>query len=131
MTLTLRIFASEVTRVARELGAEGELGGQAQVPCVAGIWKDLTDSVNLMAGNLTAQVRNIAQVTTAVAQGDLMKKIDVDADRSRGQRVLRRRRGTLITPEGPVSIRTGTQVTFERGSERWPAITWRRTASCG
>src|ERR1700685_1517659 len=75
----LRSFASEVTRVAREVGTEGELGGQAEVPGVAGTWKDLTDSVNLMAGNLTAQVRNIAQVTTAVAQGDLTKKIDVDA----------------------------------------------------
>jgi signal transduction histidine kinase/HAMP domain-containing protein/CheY-like chemotaxis protein len=75
----LSAFASEVTRVAREVGTEGELGGQAQVPGVAGTWKDLTDSVNLMAGNLTAQVRNIAQVTTAVAQGDLTKKIDVDA----------------------------------------------------
>ncbi|MCC7539601.1 MAG: HAMP domain-containing protein, partial [Deltaproteobacteria bacterium] len=71
-------FASEVTRVAREVGTEGKLGGQAQVTGVAGTWKDLTDSVNLMAGNLTAQVRNIAEVTTAVAQGDLSKKITVD-----------------------------------------------------
>ncbi len=71
-------FASEVTRVAREVGTEGRLGGQAQVPGVAGTWKDLTDSVNSMAGNLTAQVRNIAQVTTAVANGDLSKKITVD-----------------------------------------------------
>src|SRR5262245_8325837 len=68
-------FASEVIRVAREVGTEGRLGGQADVKGVAGVWKDLTDSVNSMAGNLTAQVRNIAQVTTAVANGDLSKKI--------------------------------------------------------
>ena len=71
-------FASEVTRVAREVGTEGKLGGQAQVQGVAGTWKDLTDSVNSMAGNLTGQVRNIAQVTTSVANGDLSKKITVD-----------------------------------------------------
>jgi HAMP domain-containing protein/signal transduction histidine kinase/DNA-binding response OmpR family regulator len=71
-------FASEVTRVAREVGSEGKLGGQAQVEGVAGTWKDLTDNVNLMAGNLTGQVRNIAEVTTAVARGDLSKKITVD-----------------------------------------------------
>ena len=74
----LRSFASEVTRVAREVGTEGKLGGQALVPGVAGTWKDLTDSVNFMAGNLTAQVRNIADVTIAVANGDLSKKITVD-----------------------------------------------------
>ena len=74
----LNSFASEVTRVAREVGTEGKLGGQAQVEGVAGVWKDLTDSVNLMAGNLTGQVRNIAEVTTAVANGDLSKKITVD-----------------------------------------------------
>jgi signal transduction histidine kinase/HAMP domain-containing protein/CheY-like chemotaxis protein len=74
----LRSFASEVTRVAREVGTEGKLGGQAQVEGVAGTWADLTDSVNLMAGNLTGQVRNIAEVTTAVAKGDLSKKITVD-----------------------------------------------------
>jgi HAMP domain-containing protein/CheY-like chemotaxis protein len=74
----LNSFASEVTRVAREVGAEGKLGGQAQVRGVAGTWKDLTDSVNFMAGSLTAQVRNIAEVTTAVATGDLSKKITVD-----------------------------------------------------
>eukprot|EP01030_Chromulinospumella_sphaerica_P020136 gene20136-20042_t len=71
-------FASEVTRVAREVGTEGKLGGQAQVKGVAGTWKDLTDNVNLMAENLTGQVRNIAEVTTAVARGDLSKKITVD-----------------------------------------------------
>jgi HAMP domain-containing protein/CheY-like chemotaxis protein/signal transduction histidine kinase len=74
----LRSFASEVTRVAREVGTDGKLGGQAIVPGVAGTWKDLTDSVNAMAGNLTAQVRNIAEVTTAVARGDLSRKITVD-----------------------------------------------------
>ncbi|TMA49905.1 MAG: hybrid sensor histidine kinase/response regulator, partial [Deltaproteobacteria bacterium] len=71
-------FASEVTRVVREVGTEGKLGGQTRVEGVAGTWKDLTDSVNFMAGNLTAQVRNIAEVTTAVATGDLSKKITVD-----------------------------------------------------
>jgi CheY-like chemotaxis protein/HAMP domain-containing protein/signal transduction histidine kinase len=74
----LNRFAGEVTRVAREVGTEGRLGGQANVPGVAGTWKDLTDSVNSMAGNLTAQVRNIAEVTTAVARGDLSRKITVD-----------------------------------------------------
>jgi signal transduction histidine kinase/HAMP domain-containing protein/DNA-binding response OmpR family regulator len=74
----LNAFASEVTRVAREVGSEGKLGGQAQVEGVGGTWKDLTDNVNLMAGNLTGQVRNIAEVTTAVALGDLSKKITVD-----------------------------------------------------
>src|ERR1700722_3031033 len=74
----LRSFASEVTRVAREVGTEGKLGGQAIVPGVAGTWRDLTDSVNAMCGNLTDQVRNIAQVTTAVARGDLSRKITVD-----------------------------------------------------
>ncbi|MGA5317055.1 HAMP domain-containing protein [Streptomyces pseudogriseolus] len=75
----LSLFTSEVTRVAREVGTEGTLGGQAQVPGVSGTWADLTDSVNAMAGNLTAQVRNVAQVTTAVAKGDLSQKITVDA----------------------------------------------------
>ncbi|HEX5318591.1 MAG TPA: HAMP domain-containing protein, partial [Stellaceae bacterium] len=74
----LNAFAGEVTRVAREVGTEGKLGGQAQVKGVAGTWKDLTDSVNYMAGNLTGQVRNIAEVATAVANGDLSKKITVD-----------------------------------------------------
>src|ERR1700723_657317 len=74
----LGVFTAEVTRVAREVGTDGKLGGQAQVPGVAGTWKDLTDSVNSMAGNLTGQVRNIAEVTTAVARGDLSRKITVD-----------------------------------------------------
>src|SRR5260370_326422 len=78
MVNQLRAFSSEVTRVAREVGTEGKLGGQAQVPGVAGVWKDLTDNVNNMAGNLTSQVRNIAEVTTAVANGDLSRKITVE-----------------------------------------------------
>ncbi|HUS32339.1 MAG TPA: HAMP domain-containing protein, partial [Kofleriaceae bacterium] len=78
MVEQLRSFASEVTRVAREVGTEGKLGGQAVVPGVAGTWKDLTDNVNSMASNLTGQVRNIAEVTTAVARGDLSRKITVD-----------------------------------------------------
>ncbi|MGA9329059.1 MAG: HAMP domain-containing protein, partial [Bradyrhizobium sp.] len=81
----LNSFASEVTRVAREVGTEGKLGGQAQVPGVAGTWKDLTDNVNFMASNLTAQVRNIAEVATAIAGGDLSKKITVDV---RGEMLL-------------------------------------------
>ncbi|EWM11397.1 HAMP domain-containing protein, partial [Kutzneria sp. 744] len=79
MVDTLSAFAAEVTRVAREVGTEGMLGGQARVTGVSGTWKDLTDSVNVMADNLTSQVRSIAQVTTAVARGDMSKKIDVDA----------------------------------------------------
>ena len=78
MVSQLSSFASEVTRVAREVGTDGKLGGQARVKGVGGVWKDLTDSVNTMAGNLTAQVRNIAEVTTAVANGDLSKKIAVE-----------------------------------------------------
>src|SRR6266700_3072228 len=75
----LRSFAAEVTRVAKEVGTEGKLGGQADVKGVSGVWKDLTENVNRLAGNLTAQVRNIAKVTTAVAKGDLSQKITVDA----------------------------------------------------
>src|SRR5207237_442292 len=78
MVEQLRAFASEVTRVAREVGTEGKLGRQAFVPGVAGTWKDLTDSVNQMTGNLTSQVRNIAEVTKAVASGDLSKKVTID-----------------------------------------------------
>src|SRR5207248_2085455 len=74
----LRAFAAEVTRVAREVGTEGRLGGQASVEGVSGVWGDLTDNVNFMASSLTEQVRNIAQVTTAVATGDLSKKVTVD-----------------------------------------------------
>ena len=78
MIKQLSVFTSEVTRVAREVGTEGKLGGQAQVREVTGVWKELTESVNSMASNLTAQVRNIAEVTIAVANGDLSKKITVD-----------------------------------------------------
>src|SRR5262245_2665163 len=74
----LNAFASEVSRVAKEVGTEGKLGGQAQVAGVGGVWKDLTENVNQLAANLTGQVRNIAEVTTAVAKGDLSKKITVD-----------------------------------------------------
>ena len=78
MIKQLGVFTSEVTRVAREVGSEGKLGGQASVPDVTGVWKDLTDSVNSMASNLTGQVRNIAEVSTAIARGDLSKKITVN-----------------------------------------------------
>src|SRR5262245_66405290 len=78
MIQQLSVFTAEVTRVAREVGSDGKLGGQAQVGGVSGVWKDLTESVNSMAGNLTAQVRNIAEVTIAVANGDLSRKITVD-----------------------------------------------------
>ena len=78
MVEQLRSFAAEVTRVAREVGTDGKLGGQAAVPGVAGTWKDLTDNVNSMASNLTGQVRNIADVATAIAKGDLSRKITVD-----------------------------------------------------
>src|SRR5947209_11238830 len=78
MTETLGIFAEQVTDVARAVGMDGRLGAQAEVPGVAGTWKDLTDNVNLLANNLTEQVRNIANVTTAVANGDLSQKITVD-----------------------------------------------------
>src|SRR5262249_56600117 len=78
MVEELSAFSSEVTRVAREVGTEGKLGGQAQVPGVGGTWKDLTDSVNSMGNNLTSQVRNIAEVATAIASGDLSRKITVD-----------------------------------------------------
>src|SRR4028119_1913263 len=78
MTETLSIFAEQVTTVAREVGTEGKLGGQAKVPNVGGVWKDLTDNVNYMAGNLTSQVRDIANVATAVARGDLSQKMTVN-----------------------------------------------------
>jgi HAMP domain-containing protein len=97
----LAAFASEVTRVAREVGSEGKLGGQAIVEGVAGTWKDLTGSVNTMAGNLTAQVRNIAEVTTAVANGDLSKKITVEArGLARPREVLRK--SVMLARHDPV-----------------------------
>ena len=110
----LNAFASEVTRVAREVGSEGKLGGQAAVAGVAGTWKDLTDSVNTMAGNLTSQVRNIADVTTAVATGDLSKKITVDA---RGE--ILELKGTINTMVDQLNAFASevTRVAREVGSE--------------
>ena len=110
-------FASEVTRVAREVGSEGKLGGQAEVQGVAGTWKDLTDSVNTMAGNLTSQVRNIADVTTAVANGDLSKKITVDA---RGE--ILELKGTINTMVDQLNAFASevTRVAREVGSEGKP-----------
>src|SRR5258708_3494047 len=102
----LSAFASEVTRVAREVGTEGELGGQAQVKGVGGVWKDLTDSVNSMAGNLTAQVRNIAEVTTAVANGDLSRKITVDV------------RGEILELKNTVRTRVGQLKAFDSEGTR-------------
>ncbi|SEQ93629.1 GAF sensor hybrid histidine kinase [Lentzea xinjiangensis] len=114
MVDTLSAFADEVTRVAREVGTEGMLGGQARVPNVAGTWKDLTDNVNFMANNLTNQVRNIAQVTTAVAQGDLTKKIDVDA---RGEILeLKTTINTMVDQLGSFAAEV-TRVAREVGSE--------------
>src|SRR5207249_6003964 len=86
MVTELQACALEVSRVAREVGSDGKLGGQAQVPGAAGTWKGLTDNVNAMAANLTGQVRNIAEVTTAVAKGDLSKKITVDVKIGRASR---------------------------------------------
>ena len=110
----LNSFASEVTRVAREVGSEGKLGGQAQVPGVAGTWKDLTDNVNFMAGNLTGQVRNIAEVATAIANGDLSKKITVDV---RGEILLLKE--TLNTMVDQLNAFAGevTRVAREVGTE--------------
>ncbi len=110
----LNAFASEVTRVAREVGSEGKLGGQAEVEGVAGTWKDLTDSVNTMAGNLTSQVRNIAEVTTAVATGDLSKKITVDV---RGE--ILELKGTINTMVDQLNAFASevTRVAREVGSE--------------
>ncbi|MBP0449140.1 HAMP domain-containing protein [Kitasatospora sp. RG8] len=114
MVDTLSAFADEVTRVAREVGTEGTLGGQARVPNVAGTWKDLTDNVNSMANNLTNQVRNIAQVTTAVANGDLTRKIDVDA---RGEILeLKTTINTMVDQLGSFAAEV-TRVAREVGSE--------------
>ena len=114
MVEQLSTFASEVTRVAREVGTEGKLGGQAQVKGVAGTWKDLTDNVNFMAGNLTSQVRNIAEVTTAVAKGDLSKKITVDV---KGE--IQELKGTINTMVDQLSMFASevTRVAREVGSE--------------
>src|SRR5690606_37473711 len=114
MVDTLSAFADEVTRVAREVGTEGRLGGQAHVSNVAGTWRDLTDNVNSMASNLTGQVRNIALVTTAVARGDLSKKIDVDA---RGE--ILALKATINTMVDPLSAFADevTRVAREVGTE--------------
>ena len=125
----LNAFAGEVTRVAREVGTEGRLGGQAQVPGVAGTWKDLTDSVNFMAANLTGQVRNIADVATAIANGDLSKKITVDVSRRdppaeadhqhHGRPAERlRRRGDARRPRGRHRGQAGRS---GRRARAWPA----------
>ena len=114
MVHQLNGFSSEVTRVAREVGIEGKLGGQAQVKGVAGVWKDLTDNVNLMAGNLTSQVRNIAEVTTAVANGDLSKKITVE-----GQGEILELKNTINTMVDQLNAFAGevTRVAKEVGTE--------------
>ncbi len=118
----LRSFASEVTRVAREVGTDGKLGGQAIVPGVAGTWKDLTDSVNAMCGNLTDQVRNIAQVTTAVARGDLSRKITVDV---RGE--ILELKDTINTMVDQLNaLRVGSDARRARGRHRGQA---RRTGA--
>ena len=107
-------FASEVTRVAKEVGTEGKLGGQADVRGVAGTWKDLTDNVNAMASNLTSQVRNIAEVTTAVANGDLSKKITVDV---RGEILeLKNTINTMVDQLG--RVRVGSHARRARGRHR-------------
>jgi HAMP domain-containing protein len=110
----LRSFAAEVTRVAREVGTEGKLGGQAEVKGVSGTWKDLTDSVNSMAGNLTSQVRNIADVTKAVAAGDLSKKITVDVKGEISE--LKNTINTMVDQLGTFSSEV-TRVAREVGTE--------------
>ena len=112
----LSSFASEVTRVAREVGTEGKLGGQAEVKGVAGTWKDLTDNVNFMAGNLTAQVRNIAEVTTAVANGDLSKKITVDV------------RGEILEMKNTINTMVDHSLVCRRSDARGPRGRHRRQA---
>src|SRR6266487_59026 len=110
----LSAFADEVTRVAREVGTEGKLGGQAKVPGVAGTWRDLTDSVNFMAGNLTSQVRNIAQVATAVANGDLRQKITVDV---KGEMLELKETLNTMVDQLSLFADEGTRVAKEVGSE--------------
>ena len=141
----LNAFAGEVTRVAREVGTDGKLGGQAQVPGVAGTWKDLTDNVNFMASNLTAQVRNIAEVATAIASGDLSKKITADVTRrdpvaqgnaqhdgravalvrrrgdARGARSRHRRAGSAVRRSCPASAAPGR-------TSPTTSTCWRRTS---
>src|SRR5205807_916604 len=141
----LSSFADEVTRVAREVGTEGKLGGQAEVKGVSGTWKDLTDNVNFMAGNLTSQVRNIAQVATAVARGDLSQKITVEA---KGEvavlaETINRMTDTLssfaaevtrvareVGTEGKLGGQAeveGVAGTWKRSDERRVGMAWKRT----
>src|SRR5437870_5421625 len=110
----LNAFAGEVTRVAREVGTEGKLGGQADVKGVAGIWKDLTDNVNIMAGNLTNQVRNIAGVATAVPNGDLSEKMTVDV---RGERQRTKQNLNTMVAQLPATAHVGSRVAREVGTE--------------
>src|SRR5207302_2036037 len=110
----LSSFADEVTRVAREVGTDGNLGGQAEVKGVSGTWKDLTDNVNTLAGNLTGQVRNIAEVTTAVAQGDLSKKITVEA---RGEVLELKETVNTMVDQLPSFAAEVTRVAKEGGTE--------------
>ena len=121
----LRSFASEVTRVAREVGTEGRLGGQADVQGVAGTWKDLTDSVNSMASNLTGQVRNIADVTKAVASGDLSKKITVDV---KGE-ILELKNTINTMVDQLLVVRVGSDARRARGRHRRHARRPGRTCS--
>src|SRR5206468_1954482 len=114
MVDTLSSFAAEVTRVAREVGTEGILGGQADVQGVSGTWKHLTDNVNMLAGNLTSQVRNIAEVTTAVATGDLSKKITVDVKGETAQ--LQERTNTMVDTLSSFAAEV-TRVAREVGTE--------------
>src|SRR5207253_1873683 len=110
----LRSFAAEVTRVAKEVGTEGRLGGQANVEGVSGTWKDLTDNVNTLADNLTTQVRNIAEVTTAVATGDLTKKITVDV---KGEILTLKDTLTTMVDQLPSFAAEVTRVAKEVGTE--------------
>ena len=127
MIQQLGVFTAEVTRVAREVGTDGKLGGQAQVPGVAGTWKDLTDSVNSMASNLTGQVRNIAEVATAVANGDLSRKITVDV---RGE--ILAAQGSHQHDGGSVAlIRFGSDSRGARGRNRRQARRTGGSARCG
>src|SRR5207253_1810550 len=114
MVTQLASFASEVTRVAREVGTEGKLGGQADVKGVSGTWKDLTDSVNSMAANLTNQVRNIAEVTTSVANGDLSKKITVEV---RGEILPHKKLIRSMVTQLPSFASEVTRVAREVGTE--------------
>jgi HAMP domain-containing protein len=126
MVDSLNTFGAEVTRVAKEVGTDGKLGGQAAVPGVAGTWKELTDNVNTLAGNLTSQVRNIAQVTTAVAKGDLSQKITVEAQ---GE-ILQLKNTTnkmvdSLNTFGAEVTRVAKEVGTD-GETRWPGLSARR-----